>query len=127
MDKKRLYDILQAEEEAIFHPAYVIPKRGGGFRPILNLSWPSKNSVNDGVPYIFRTCVLPSCRDVMDLVFAVGSSGYVAALDLKDAWKQFHILPEHRRFFGWSWRGTKVVETRFPFGWCEAVRNFGEC
>ena len=118
-------EILGASDSAIFHPAYVIPKRNGGFRPILNLSWPKKSSVNDGISNIFRTCVLPQPQDVMNLVYSVAPNGFCACVDLKDAWKQFEILPAHRKFFGWSWEGLKVVETRFPFGWSEAVRNFG--
>ena len=31
--------ILKPTEPAIFHPISVIPKRNGGHRPILNLSW----------------------------------------------------------------------------------------
>ena len=117
--------LLEPHEKAIFHPVTVIPKRTGGHRPIINLSYPNKLSVNDGIPDVFRRCSLPSTSRVMDLIHTIGPEGWVAAIDLKDAWKQFHILPEHQFFFGWCWKGFRVVETRFPFGWAQPVNNFG--
>ena len=111
--------------KAIFHPAYVIPKRNGGHRPILNLSWPPKTSVNDGIHKIFRTCVLPTFGEVTEFIYNLTTKGYCAAIDLKDAWKQFEICPPDRKCFGLIWENKRVVETRFPFGWAEAVRYFG--
>ena len=60
----------------------------------------------------------------MDLVYDIGPTGFIAAIDLKDAWKQFHIFSSHQFMFGWHWKGKRVVETRFPFGWAEPVNNF---
>ena len=121
--EKKYLDLID-DNVAHFSPVYVIPKKSNGFRPILNLSWPKGKSINDGISAVFKRTTLPNTRQVMDLIYSIHPNGFCATIDLSDAWKQFEILPEHRKFFGWSWNGIQVAENKFPFGWSEAVRNF---
>ena len=110
------------------NPVYVIPKgdpaNPRGWRLIVNNSFPSGTSVNDVIPRYFKKCTLPTFANVVNWVQNLGPEGYVAVLDLADAWKQARIHPKDRWMLAWSYDGRFFIENALPFGFGPAVRIF---
>ena len=86
---------------------FVIPKKGGGWRPIINLKHLNKTYL---VPLHFW---MDTLRDVASLLCP---GDWTASMDLKDAY--FHV-PIDRRFhrhLRFGWQGKLYQYRVLPFG-----------
>ena len=117
---------VSSDEKVVLNPLNTVPKKDGSFRPILNLSHPDHFSVNSETPREFKTCTLISFEKVAEWILGLGKGSFIAAIDLKSAWRQFPIDKEAQRLMGSSWEGCILTDTALPFGWCESVRIFTE-
>ena len=110
------------------NPIHVIPKgdpkKPRGFRVIVNNSYPKGISVNDIIPDFCKKCTLLTFEDIVQWVMKLGPGGYVAAMDLSEAWKQFRILPSDTWMSAWVFEGRIFIETSLPFGFGAAVKIF---
>ncbi len=98
----------------LFSPYFIVPKKGGGLRPILDLR--VLNRALHKLPFKMLTqkrifgCVRP-----LD---------WFAAIDLKDAYFHVSILPRHRSFLRFVFEGRAYQYKVLPFGLSLSPRVF---
>ena len=90
---------------------FVVPKKDGGWRPIINLKWLNKRYM---VPPHFRMD-MPS-----DVASLLRLGDWAATIDLKDAYFHLPIHHRFRRFLRFGWRGKIYEYLVLPFGLCVA-------
>ncbi len=89
-----------------YSPYFIVPKKGGGLRPILDLR--ILNRALHRLPFKMLTpkrifgCVCPQ--------------DWFAAIDLKDAYFHVSILPRHRPFLRFAFEGRAYQYKVLPFG-----------
>ncbi len=113
--KDAIEPVPQAEMRQGFYIHYfIIPKKGGGLRPILDLR--VLNRALHRLPFKMLThrcmnrCIQP--RD------------WFAAIDLKDAYFHVSILPRHRPFLRFAFEGRAWQYRVLPFGLSLSPRVF---
>ncbi len=100
--------------QGFYSPYFIVPKKGGGLRPILDLRL--LNRALHRLPFKMLThrrmikCVQP--RD------------WFAAIDLKDAYFHVSILPRHRPFLRFAFEGRAWQYRVLPFGLSLSPRVF---
>jgi hypothetical protein len=93
---------------------FVVPKRDGGFRPILNLK-----PLNQFVQYQkFRM------ETHIQVLQYLRRGDWLASLDLKDAYLHIPILPAHRPYLRFAFRSRVYQFKVLPFGLSSAPRVF---
>jgi len=93
---------------------FLVPKKGGKFRPVFNLK-----PLNAHV--IKRQFKMATVRSVAN---AIRPGDFAVSLDLKDAYLHVPILPSHRRFLKFIFKGQTYHFTVLPFGLSSAPRTF---
>ncbi|XP_027901587.1 uncharacterized protein LOC114162038 [Xiphophorus couchianus] len=93
---------------------FVVPKKGGGLRPILDLRVLNKHLRK----FKFKMLTL------RQLLNAVGPGDWFATIDLTDAYFHVAIHPEHRRFLRFAFEGIAYEYLVLPFGLSLAPRTF---
>ncbi|KAL2087971.1 hypothetical protein ACEWY4_016799 [Coilia grayii] len=109
--------------DPIVHPGgffsvyFLVPKKDGGFRPILDLR--RLNRFLKVLPFrMLRTS---------DVLQVVTNQDWFVTIDLEDAYFHIPIAAEHRRFLHFSFMG-KIYQFRvLPFGLSLAPRVFSKC
>ncbi len=97
-----------------YSPYFIVPKKGGGLRPILDLR--VLNRALHRLPFKMLTpkrifgCVRPQ--------------DWFAAIDLKDAYFHVSILPCHRPFLRFAFKGRAYQYKVLPFGLSLSPRVF---
>ncbi len=97
-----------------YSPYFIVPKKGGGLRPILDLR--VLNRALHRLPFKMLTpkrifgCVRPQ--------------DWFAAIDLKDAYFHVSILPRHRPFLRFAFEGWAYQYKVLPFGLSLSPRVF---
>jgi hypothetical protein len=96
-------------------------------RPILNLSAPEGNSLNDAVDKIkIRKLTMSSAKKFSQTLLKVGRNAKFAKSDLVDAYKLIPIHPSNWKYYGFKWLGKFFVDTTTPFGSNTAPANFDD-
>ncbi len=92
--------------QGFYSPYFIIPKKGGGLRPILDLR--VLNRALHKLPFKMLThrCMI-KCIQPQD---------WFAAIDLKDAYFHVWILPWHRPFLRFTFEGRAWQYRVLPFG-----------
>ena len=93
---------------------FLVPKKSGGFRPILNLTALNKFVVK-------RSFRMESNRTVLA---AVEPHEWLVSIDLKDAYFHIAIHTEFQRYFRFVANGKQYQYTALPFGLASAPRVF---
>ena len=93
---------------------FIVAKKGGGFRPILNL-----RPLNKHICY--RRFRMETLTSVLENVFP---GDWMASLDLKDAYFHVPILPSHRPFLRFAFANVIYQFKVLPFGLSSAPRVF---
>ena len=90
-----------------------VPKSTPGkYRLIVDLSYPSGGSVNDGIESRAQT------------VLRLGRGTLLAKMDIRHAYRNIPVHPEDRWLLGMSWRGGELIDTVLPFGLRSAPKIF---
>ncbi len=106
------------DREARFYSRYfIVPKKDGGLRPILDL-----RLLNRSVMRLkFKTLT------VKQVVSQIRSEDWFVKIDLKDAYFHVSILPSHRKFLRFAFRGKAYQYRVLPSGLALSPRTFTKC
>ncbi len=97
----------------LFSPYFIVPKKGGGLRPILDLR--VLNRALHKLPFKLTQKRIFGCVRPLD---------WFAAIDLKDAYFHVLILPRHRPFLRFAFEGQAYQYKVLPFGLSLSPRVF---
>lgn len=114
LDKKAIQCIQQDRTEGFFSRIFLVPKKGGKFRPVVNL-----RPLNRCIRY--RHFKMEGIHTVKDLL---RRGDYMVRIDLKDAYFAIPICSQHRKYLRFRWRGQAYEFTCLPFGLAAAPRVF---
>jgi len=93
---------------------FVVPKSDGTYRLILNLK-----AVNEFIEHTHFK--MEDYRTVCNLI---QKDGFMASIDLKDAYHLIFVCPEHQVYLRFRWKGQLYQYTCLPFGLSTAPRVF---
>ena len=96
---------------------FLIPKKTGGLRPILDLR--GLNLYMKSIPFHML-----SIRDVLQ---AISPGDWFTLVDLKDAYFHVPIAPQHWRFLRFAFQGRHFQFRVLPFGLSLSPRVFTRC
>ncbi|KAL1270595.1 hypothetical protein QQF64_029611 [Cirrhinus molitorella] len=101
-------------KKGFYSPYFIVPKKGGGLRPILDLR--ILNRALHKLPFRMLTlkCIL-TCIRFQD---------WFVAINLKDAYFHVSILPRHRPFLRFAFEGRAFQYKVLPFGLSLSPRVF---
>ena len=102
------------EEGEVISPIFLIDKRDGGKRLILNLK-----TLNEYIEYHHF-----KMHGITHILKLVTQNCYMAVLDIKDAYYSVPIHPEFRKYLKFRWNGSLFQFCVFPNGLSPAPRNF---
>ena len=108
--EKGAVEPVRDHHKGFYSNLFVVPKKDGGWRPVINLSGIRKKP--------FRMATL---KDVSQ---SLRQGDWASTIDLKDAYLHVPIAKEHRRFLRFSWGGTQYQFRRLPFGLSSAPLTF---
>ncbi|XP_019905069.2 uncharacterized protein LOC105026845 [Esox lucius] len=108
---------LGQRERGFYSPYFLVPKKTGGMRPILDLRV-LNNCVSKRPFRMLTTKRLMEC---------VHPGDFCVSIDLKDAYFHVPVLPRHRKFLRFAFQGQAYEYTRIPFGYALAPRTFTKC
>ncbi len=118
LEKGVIEKVPPSERESGFSCRYfMIPKRDGGLRPILDLR-PINRALGKR-PFRMLT--------VKQILAQIRPGDWFASVDLKDAYFHIQIAPHHRWFLRFAFEGTAYQDTVLPFGLALAPRTFSKC
>ena len=100
--------------DGFFSPIFIVPKKDGGWRSVLNLK-----ALNRYIhtPH-FKMEGIASVKDVLQ------SGDYMGKLDLKDAYLSIPISEQHRKYLRFQWKKMNYEFQTLPFGLASAPRVF---
>ncbi len=101
-------------KSGFYSPYFIVPKKGGGLRPILDLR--VLNWALHKLPFRMLTQ-----RRIFQCVRPLD---WFAAIDLKDAYFHVSILPRHRPFLRFAFEGRAYQYKALPFGLSLSPRVF---
>ncbi|KAL0159961.1 hypothetical protein M9458_043686, partial [Cirrhinus mrigala] len=107
----------QDRESGFYSRYFIVPKKDGGLRPILDLR-PLNRSV---MRLKFKMLT------VSQVVSQIRSEEWFVTIDLKDAYFHVSILPRHRKFLRFAFRGKAYQYRVLPFGLALSPRTFTKC
>jgi ribonuclease HI len=118
LEKGAIEPVPPIERESGFYSRYfVVPKRGGGLRPILDLR-PINRALHK------RAFKMTTLKQILA---QVRPGDWFASVDLKDAYFHIQIAARHRRFLRFAFEGTAYQYSVLPFGLALAPRTFSKC
>ncbi|KAI2650818.1 Transposon Ty3-G Gag-Pol polyprotein [Labeo rohita] len=101
-------------KKGFYSPYFIVPKKGGGLRPILDLRVLNRALLK--LPFKMLTLKhILTCVRVQD---------WFVAIDLKDAYFHVSILPRHRPFLRFAFKGRAYQYKVLPFGLSLSPRVF---
>ncbi len=100
--------------QGFYSPYFIVPKKGGGLRPILDLR--VLNRALHKLPFKMLTH--------RRMIKCIQPHDWFAAIDLKDAYFHVSILPRHRPFIRFAFEGRAWQYRVLPFGLSLSPRVF---
>ncbi len=100
--------------QGFYSPYFIVPKKGGGLRPILDLR--VLNRALHKLPFKMLTH--------RRMIKCIQPHDWFAAIDLKDAYFHVSILPRHRPFLRFAFEGRAWQYRVLPFGLSLSPRVF---
>ncbi|XDV35164.1 hypothetical protein PO909_005166 [Leuciscus waleckii] len=104
-------------ESGFYSRYFLVPKKDGALRPILDLRHLNKALMRRPFKMITTRHILAQIRP----------GDWFISLDLKDAYFQIQITPRHRPFLRFAFDGRAYQYTVLPFGLSLAPRTFTKC
>ncbi len=118
LEKGAIEMVPPALSESGFYSRYfLIPKKDGGLRPILDLR--CLNHALMRRPFRMIT--------LKQILSQICTGDWFCSLDLKDAYFHIQIAPHHRRFLRFTFEGVAYQYMVLPFGLSLAPRTFTKC
>ncbi len=115
--KEAIEVVSPLDRESGFYSRYFIVPKDGGLRPILDV-----RLLNRSVMRLkFRMLT------VKQVVSQIRSEDWFVTIDLKDAYFHISILPSHRKFLRFAFRGKAYQYRVLPFGLALSPRTFTKC
>ena len=114
IEKKVVEPVLQTSSPGFYNRLFLVPKRGGSWRPVIDLS-----ALN-------RALIIPSFRmeTSEQIMSAVRPGEWLTSLDLTDAYFHVPIFPTHRKFLRFVVKGQVYQFIALPFGLSTAPYAF---
>ncbi|KAL0176947.1 hypothetical protein M9458_029277, partial [Cirrhinus mrigala] len=104
-------------ESGFYSRYFIVPKKDGGLRPIIDL-----RRLNRSVMKLkFKMLT------IKQVVSQIRSKDWFVTIDLKDAYFHVSILPQHRKFLRFAFRGEAYQYRVLPFGLALSPRTFTKC
>ncbi len=100
--------------QGFYSPYFIVPKKGGGLRPILDL-----RVLNRALHKL-----LFKMQTHRRMIKCIQPQDWFAAIDLKDAYFHVSILPRHRPFLRFAFEGRAWQYRVLPFGLSLSPRVF---
>ncbi len=118
LEKEAIEYVPHSNRETGFYSRYfIVPKKDGGLRPILDL-----RVLNVSVLKLkFRMLTL------RQIVSQIRFEDWFVTIDLKDAYFHISILPYHRKFLRFAFGGKAYQYRVLPFGLALSPRTFTKC
>ena len=91
---------------------------------IVDLSYPSGGSANDGIAGSMCSLLYVSVESAARAVLRLGRGAHLAKMDIRDAYRNVPVHPDDRWLSGMSWRGSVFIDTVLPFGLHSAPKVF---
>ncbi|KAI2668514.1 Transposon Ty3-G Gag-Pol polyprotein [Labeo rohita] len=105
------------DRESVFYSRYfIVPKKDGGLRPILDLRLLNRSVMR--LKFKMLT--------IKQVVSHIRSEDWFVTIDLKDAYFHVCILPQHRKFLRFAFRGEAYQYRVLPFGLALSPPHFYE-
>ena len=103
---------------AVLHcsPLGAAPKKDGSVRLVLDLSSPRGCAINEGISREEFSVQYSSFDDAVNLVRTIGTSAFLAKLDIKHAFRICPVRLDQLHLLGYRWLGLYYVDLRLPFG-----------
>ncbi len=118
LEKGAIEIVPPAQSESGFYSRYfLVPKKDGGLRPILDL-----RLLNHAL--MKRSFRMITLKQILSQI-CLGD--WFMSLDLKDAYFHIQIAPHHRRFLRFVFEGAAYQYKVLPFGLSLAPRTFTRC
>jgi hypothetical protein len=106
--------IEETQEIGFISSIFTIPKKSGGFRPVINLK-----ALNNFTVYNhFKMEGLPTVKSIIQ------AKDWLAKIDFTDAYLTVPMHQSHRRFLQFTWKGEIYQFTCLTFGLSSAPRIF---
>ncbi|KAK7878584.1 hypothetical protein WMY93_030420 [Mugilogobius chulae] len=117
--QKGAIEVVQSSEQlkGFYSNYFLVPKKDGGFRPILDL-----RRLNRYVK-VLRFHMLRTT----DVLQSVMEGDWFTSIDLKDAYFHVPVVPHHRQFLRFAFEGQAFQFRVLPFGLSLAPRTFTRC
>ncbi len=106
----------QPSRPFICSPLGLVPKHDGGWRSIHHLSHRHGESGNDYIPDGVGEVKYTRFQEVLQLVINTGRHCVIMKRDMKDAFKNVPVAPQHCWLLGFRWEGRYYKETYLSFG-----------
>ncbi len=118
LEKEAIEYVPHSNRETGFYSRYfIVPKKDGGLRPILDL-----RVLNVSILKLkFKMLTL------RQIVSQISSEDWFVTIDLKDAYFHISILPYHRKFLRFAFGGKAYQYRVLPFGLALSTRTFTKC
>ena len=82
----------------------------------MHLSYPSGNSVNDGIDIADFPLRYSTVYDTINSVMQLGRHSLMAKLDVKSAFRLCPVCPSEHHLLGMYWQGQSYYDKVLPFG-----------
>lgn len=97
-------------------PIGLVPKPDNSWRLITHLSYPSGNSVNDGIDESLCSVSYTSFDKVAQMVFKLGKGALMAKRDIKSAFRLLPMHPDEFYLLGIKIDGEYYIDKMLPMG-----------
>ncbi|KAI2668522.1 Transposon Tf2-11 polyprotein [Labeo rohita] len=104
-------------ESGFYSRYFIVPKKDGGLLPILDLRLLNRSVMRLKFKML----------NINQVVSQIRSEDWFVTIDLKDAYFHVSILPQHRKFLRFAFRGEAYQYRVLPFGLALSPHTFTKC
>ncbi len=118
LQKGAIEEVPQSEvEQGFFSRYFLVPKRDGGLRPILDLRRLNLSLYKGKFKMLTMRTIMSQVQE----------GDWFVTIDLKDAYFHIQVVHRHRRFLRFTFGGKAYQYKVLPFGLALAPRTFTKC